>query len=189
MSRYNPLLMAFLALTTISLACNFGIRRPETLNEPIPVSSEAVDSLEDSLQGAYQQAIAGEPVTLVIDEAQLTSMVAFELQERGDVPFEDPQVYLRDGQIQVVGKMRRQGIAVTTRVVLEAEVDDDGNVHLNVVSANFGPLPVPDSMIADMETYLDSSFSKEISAMAPNTRIENISIENGQMTITGQPIE
>ena len=90
-----------LLLAAVTLACNLGSR--QTPAPPPPVSTEAVQNLEATLENAADKIRETGEVQLEIDEAQLTSLVAFKLQESGDDLISDPQVYLRDGQIQVFG--------------------------------------------------------------------------------------
>ncbi len=187
MSRYLRFSIVIVLLVVASLACSLGSVKREETSTPIPVTTEAITSLEDALQKAQDQVTNDQPVKLEINEAQLTSLVAFELQGQDEYQVSDPQVYLRDGQIQMVGKLTNRNITLTAKVVLTPEVDSTGSIHLRVVSVKFGPFPVPKNMVSDLETNLDKSFADEIESMAPNTRIESIVIQDGVMTITGQP--
>lgn len=175
-----------IALVLASLACSLPFVSPETPAPPIPVTTEAVEQLEETLEGAARQAQQEEAVTIQVDEAQLTSWAAFELAESGEETIRDPQIYLRDGQIQVFGTVERQGIAAPAKVTMTVAVDEEGRPNLEVVSASLGPFPIPGQVIDDLEANLDQVFSEQIQSLAPNTRIETITIEDGRMTITGR---
>jgi hypothetical protein len=181
----NRLLVILLVLGLASLACNLSLGAPETPAPPIPVTTEAVEELEEELQDAYGQAQQGEPVTLTIDEAQLTSLVAFELEKREEESVKNPQVYLRDGQVQVFGTVDYQGVEADASIFLNVNVDAQGKPDFAVSSAYFGPFPIPDDLVAEIEANLDQAFSEQINSMSPNLRIESIEIADGAMTITG----
>jgi len=172
-----------LLLAAVTLACNLGSR--QTPAPPPPVSTEAVQNLEATLENAADKIRETGEVQLEIDEAQLTSLVAFKLQESGDDLISDPQVYLRDGQIQVFGTVERQNVSGTARVALTVDVDEEGHPDLNVVSASLGPFPIPQQVVDNIETELDEAFTEQLDSLAPNTRFESIVIADGKMTITG----
>lgn len=165
------------------MACNLGSR--QTPAAPPPVSTEAVLGLEATLESAVDQVRESGEVNLELDEAQLTSLVAFQLQESGEDTIRDPQVYLRDGQIQVFGTVERQSISGTGRVALTIDLDDEGRPDLNVVSASIGPFPIPRQIVDNLESELDKAFTRKLDSLAPNTRFETILIADGKMTITG----
>ena len=76
MKRKKWFLALILILIVTSLACNFSLGGPEPPASPIPVTTDEVENLEESLQDAYSEGLAGGEITLEITEAQLTSMVA-----------------------------------------------------------------------------------------------------------------
>src|SRR5512147_151176 len=109
--------LIFLAIASLlfaSLACNFGgfapPAAPTAAPTPIPVSTQAVQSLELTAQAAAKQAQTSGKVTLTMDEAQLTSLVALELQKQSNPEISEPQVLLRDGQVQLLGNVHQAGI-------------------------------------------------------------------------------
>ena len=185
MKATDRLMLILILLGLASLACTLSLGAPKTPAPPIPVSTEAVENLEDALKGAYGQAQQGQPVTLVIDEPQLTSLIAFEMEKRGQESVRDPQVYLRDGQVQVFGTVNYQGVDATASVFLDVNVDAQWKPDFSIASAYFGPFPVPEDILAEIESNLDQAFSEQINSISPNLRIESIVIADGKMTITG----
>lgn len=172
-----------LLLAVVTLACNLASRA--TPAPPPPVSTEAVENLEATLENAAETIQETGEVHLELNETQLTSLVAFELQESGEEMITNPQVYLRDGQIQVYGDVERENISGTARVAMTVDLDEDGRPDLNVVSASLGPFPIPGQLVDEIETQLNEAFSEQLESLAPNTRFESITIADGKMTITG----
>ena len=186
MIRTNRILIAILVLATASLACNLGIRGVKTPAPLIPVSTEAVQSLEETAVNSFDKFQQTGQVNLTVTEEQLTSMVALELEEQATEGISNPQVYLRDGQIQLAGDVQTQGLSAPARMVMEVDIDANGRPSLQIVSANVGPFPVPDSLIESVETRLNRAFLNQLDEMAPNAVVESVVIADGSMTITGQ---
>ena len=185
MKRKKWLIALLFSVIVTSLACNFSLGGPEPPASPIPVTTEEVENLEESLEDAYAQGLAGGEVTLQITEAQLTSMVAFELQDQENLSIKDPQVYLREGEIQFFATIDQSAVDAVLKVVLSLSVDSAGTPEFTFVSAKIGPLSVPDSIMEDLETYVDRSFAAQINGMATDIHIDSITIGDGVMTIVG----
>ena len=183
MKKTYRLASILLLLAAVTLACNLGARA--TPAPPPPVSTEAVENLEATLENAAETIQETGEVHLEMDEAQLTSLVAFELQDSDEEMVSNPQVYLRDGQIQVYGDVERENISGTARVVMTVELDEDGRPDLNVVSASLGPFPIPGQLVDEIEAQLNEAFTEQLDSLAPKTRFESITIADGKMTITG----
>jgi hypothetical protein len=170
----------------ISLACNISFWRTATPEYVIPVTTEAVESLEETAQWVFQEAQTSGEINLVISEAQLTSIFTFELEERVPGMVNNMQLFLRDGQIQMTGDISSESISAPVKAILEVRVDPLGRPILNVLSANIGPLPVPGDLVSEVEAIINQAFQNQIKSMAPEMFIEKIVIENGKMAITGR---
>ena len=99
--RKISLLIGLLILFLSILACTINIGGPAYPDQRIPVSTEAVGELQSAVETSVAAGEASGRVTLVITETQLTSYLAARLQSQAQPLFTDPQVYLRDGQIQI----------------------------------------------------------------------------------------
>ena len=185
MQKKNRLWLIIFVLAAVSLACNLSIFSPKTPAPPIPVTTESVQSLEETAQNAYNDFQQSGTVKLTITEAQLTSLVAMKLAESGDQTITDPQVYLRDGKIQVFGTVKTDNLEAKAEVIVGVGVDSSGQPDFNIESAKLGPFPLPDNLISQLETRLDLIFQQEIASLAPNTAIDSIQIADGQMVIEG----
>lgn len=185
MKRRKALLLVVFLLMAAALACNFN----RAVSKPVPtvpVSTEAVESLETAVGEAFQQAQTSGAIELEISEAQLTSLVAFELEERGAGYISNPQIFLQDGQVQMTARVARQGLSASARAVLTVQIDPLGRPVFDVISANIGPLPLPGDIIAEIEERINLAFKQQLDSLAPNLIIESIVIDNGVMAITGR---
>lgn len=174
----------FLALAT--LACSIFVGGPAYPETPVPVSTEAAGNLDKHIHTAETAAADSGTLTLTITESQLTSLVASKLEEQDDPFLTEPQVYLRDGQIQIYGKAVRGSLQANIRIVLTATLDEDGKPVISVVSTDFGPLPAPEGLNSAIGDMVDQAFTGAIGPAAVGFRLESISIADGTMTITGR---
>lgn len=173
-------------LVLLSLACSMDLGGPTKPAEVIPVSTEAVESLKNSWKDAFAQATQNNgQITLVFSEEQITSFVAFKLQEQPEPVFTDPQIYLRDGKIQVYGTVTTERFKGTVRVVMTAEVSEDGKPLVKVESADFGPLPVPTEMLDGISATVDEMLTGQFGTTATGFRLTSIAIADGLMVVIG----
>jgi hypothetical protein len=186
MNRAYRYLAVLIVLVSASIACNFAVGRVRPTGTPAPVPTEAVEAHKNSTEDAQEAAPTPGEIKLVIDENQLTSIVAGEIQKQDDVPISNPQVRLRDGQIQFSATVKQQGISLPAEVVMSVQPDVNGHPDFKVVSATIGPFPLPAEVKSQLETALDAAFTEEIESRAPNTRIESIVIADGVMTVIGR---
>jgi uncharacterized protein YpmS len=185
--KFRNFLPGFLALSILwvaTLACNFP-QQDETVQETIPVTTEAVDSLREDLEKVQQDIQNSGQATLVVDEAELTSLVAFELQSQENPPLRDPQVHLQDGQIVLNGNVQQGETNAPVEMVFTVAPDAEGKPDYEIVSAKVGPLPLPESMLAQFSQELDDVFTSTIDSRMEGLYIDSIQIADGAMTIQG----
>lgn len=183
MKRY---FLAAAVLLLAGLACNFtGISRQAPAS-PIPVTTQAVETLQSNVQSAAEQAQSTGEINLTITEAQLTSVVAMELQKQSQPILENPQVYLQNGQIQLRGDVHQSGITAPLEMDMTVSVDDQGKPHYQVVSAKLGPLPLPQTILDQLTTQIDQAFADQLGPEADKIYITRIDIANGEMTVKGR---
>lgn len=188
-SPKRAIVLALITLLLASLACNLpgGARPPQNVT-PIPITTESVEELERNLQEAAQQATETGQVRMVITEAQLTSMVAFELEEVQEPRITEPQVFLRDGQMQLYGNVQQSGITAPLKVFMTISADEQGKPRYEITDATAGPFPLPQSMLNQMTTRLDQVISEQMSSGQTSLFIDDITIANGEMIIEGHRI-
>jgi len=190
--RGLPLFLISIVLT--SLACTVFVGGPDYSSlPPIPVSAEAAESIKAELQRALEAgAVTGE-ITFNLNEPQITSYLAARLQT--DPNFQqsdrnplitDPQVYLRDGQMQIYGKTRQGIFAANIGVIVKMGVDTSGQPQIEVVSADFGPFPAPKGLKEAITAMVREAYTGSLGPVATGLRIETISIANGVMTVAGR---
>jgi uncharacterized protein YpmS len=184
--RKMPLLIGLLFLILAILACTINIGGPAYPNQRIPVSTEAVAELLASVQTAVAAGDVSGQVTMHINEQQLTSYLASRLQTQASPLFTDPQVFLRDGQIQIYGMAQQGYFQATIEIVLTAGVDEQGQLKIELTSADFGPLPVPAGLKDAVTATIQEAYTGAIGPAAVGFRLESITVADGTLTIVGR---
>jgi hypothetical protein len=184
--RNGKILLALAILGVASLACSLPGRpvKPPASYTPIPVTTQAVGDLRKNLEVAASQIATSGSTTLVIDEAQLTSLLAIELKSQSQLDIQDPQVYLREGQVQLYGNLHQGNLTVPVKIILSLSTDGKGLLQFQVIEATAGPLPVPKSLLDQFTTQLDQALEQRLNPDNNPLLIDSIVIADGKMTIT-----
>jgi len=157
------------------------------------VSVEAAASIQEEIKRAVEAAAQTGVMTVNLTEPQITSFLAARLQtdpslqQSDKKPFiTDPQVYLRDGQMQIYGKTQQGIFAANIGIIVNMGVDANGKPQIDVVSADFGPLPAPEGLKDAITAMVREAYTGSLGPVATGLRIETITIANGIMTVTGR---
>jgi uncharacterized protein YpmS len=186
--QYHYILLIVMILIIGSLACNAVVGKvatPTATFEPIPVKTEAVKTLESKVETAATEAAGNSKVTLEITETQLTSLIASELQKQQEQVVQNPQVHLQDGQVHLTGNVEQSGLSLPLDIVMTVSVDTEGHPHTHILSGSVGPFPLPQDLLDKLSTQLDDGLANQIDSENNGFFIEDITIDNGVMTVTG----
>lgn len=195
MSRNKPNKFYFFLATLIlaSLACTVFVGGPDYSNlDPIPVSTEAAQSLTDGIKKSFEDGLLTGVVTLNVTEPQITSYLALRMQtdpnlQQDNKPLiTDPQVYLRDGQMKIYGKTQQGMFAANIGIIINVGVDENGKPKIEIESADFGPFPAPQGINDAITAMVEEAYTGSLGPVATGLRIETVNIANGVMTITGR---
>jgi hypothetical protein len=187
------LLFFLLTIILTSLACNMNVGGPDYTTLPtVPVSTEYAQSIQDEVQRAFQEGAQSGTITLKLTEQQLTSYIADKLQtdprlqRNGQPLILDPQVYLRDGQMKIYGKTQQGPFTANIGIIVDVGVDENGQPKVDIASADFGPLPAPEGLRDTVAAMIREAYMGSLGPVATGLRIENISIADGVMTVSGR---
>ncbi len=181
-------------LILTSLACTIFVGGPDfSTLPPIPVSAEAAESIKEEMRRAFEAGLETGVVTFNLTEPQITSYLALRLQtdqalqQTDRTPLiTDPQVYLRDGQMQIYGKTQQGIFTANIGIIVSVGVDEAGQPKIEIVSADFGPFPAPEGIKDAISAIIRESYTGSLGPVATGLRIEPIAIANGLLTVTGR---
>jgi hypothetical protein len=179
------LLLSLLLFTT--LACTIFVGGPEYPTQTVPVSAEEVQSMQTQIEQALLAGAETGAVTFQITESQLTSYMALKMQEQTTPPFTEPQVFLRNGQMQIIGKIDQGMFAANMLITMNVSIDPATNLpKIEIASADFGPLPAPEGLNTAISAMIEEAFTGSLGPVAIGFRLESINIADGTMTMTGR---
>lgn len=191
-SKYAlPIFLLILVLT--SLACTINVGGPDYSSlPPIPISTEYAQSIRDEVQRAFEAGAQTGTITLNLTEQQITSYLASRLQSDPNLQQDseplitEPQVYLRDGQMQIYGKTKQGMFTANIGIIVNVGVDANGQPDIQIASADFGPLPAPEGLRDTISAMVREAYTGSLGPVATGLRIETVSIANGIMTVSGR---
>jgi hypothetical protein len=182
----NKPFTALMILSLAILSCSIFVGGPDYPSTLVPVSTEAVQSLQDQVQTAIADGAQSGTVTLQITEAQLTSYLAFQLASQANPLISDPQVSLRNGQMKVFGRLQQGMLIANISMTMTVSVDENGQPKLEIAQADFGPLPAPQGLNEAVSALMSEAFTGSLGPVATGFRLESITIADGIMTVSGR---
>ncbi|MDD2922804.1 MAG: hypothetical protein PHQ36_11025, partial [Anaerolineales bacterium] len=145
----RKILLSIFVLALATMACSIFIGGPDYPTQTVPVSTSDAQSMQTQVAEALVAGAESGVVTLNITESQLTSLVALKMQEQENPPFTDPQVLLRDNQMQLYGKITRGSFTANMLVTANIGIDPvTGAPKIEITAADFGPFPAPEGLNA-----------------------------------------
>ena len=186
-SQNRKIILAVAVLIFASLACNLPRSKESTSipSETVPAATEEILITQEPLQPTLPAANSSSQFVLEMDENQMTSLVASQLQDQTDPAINNPQVRLRNGQIEFEANVNQSGLSLPLRLAVAVTVDDQGQPDYEITSANLGPLPLPESILEQFSNQLDQVLADQLTVDGENLILDSISIHDGLMTATG----
>lgn len=181
----KPIITLLVLLLLSGLACSLpGRGTPTAVPTLIPTMDPQV------LEGQLATAAAGlnetGKINISFTEQQITTLVAQALAQHTDsLPFTEPQVSLQNGQMVISGKVEIGSIATDAKIVFEPAVQN-GQFRVNILSANVGSLPLPDSALQQISDTMNENLTQFISVEGRDIEIETVAIADGLLTLTGK---
>jgi len=185
MSRNMRLRLMLIGYLFMVLSCKMPFAESTKPASPIPVTTHAVSDLKDNIEAAFEKAKTSGQVDLIITEAQLTSLVFYELQSLTEAKISDPQIFLRDNQIQFYSTIEQTGLKLPMEIFATVKPDSSGWFEIVLTTAKIGGLPLPDEMITQIISEFQKVIASQIRSSLGELYIEQININDGQMHIFG----
>ncbi|MEY2817384.1 MAG: hypothetical protein ACKOBL_03050 [Chloroflexota bacterium] len=187
MKTKKYLYLFIVSLVVSSLACSINVGGPEYPAQTVPASPTDAQALRDMIQQAMITGAETGVITLSITENQLTGFMAEKLAQQTNPPFTDPQILLRNGQMQMYGKVTQGWFTANMLITMNVTIDEiTGQPKMQIVSADFGPVPAPEGINNAVSAIIDEAFTGSFGPVAVGFRLETITIADGIMTLTGR---
>jgi hypothetical protein len=181
------LAFSFIILLFSTTACTIFVGGPDYPTQTVPVSTDEVQTMQTQIEQAINAGAETGVVTFQITESQLTSYIALKMQGQTNPPFTEPLVLLRNGQMQIYGKIDRSIFAANMVITMNVSIDPaTGQPKIEIASADFGPIPAPEGVNSAISAIIEEAFTGSLGPVALGFRLETISIADGIMTMTGR---
>lgn len=185
--KNTPIYLFITSLMFASMACSIFVGGPAYPDQIIPVSPNESQSMREQLEQALLSGAETGIISLQITESQLTSYMADRMAQQANPPFTDPQILLRNGQMQMYGKITRGWLTANMLVTMNVGVDEaSGQPKIEIASADVGPIPAPEGLNTAMTALIAEAFTGTLGPAAVGFRLESIAIADGIMTLNGR---
>jgi hypothetical protein len=185
--KTSHLTFFFITLMLASLACSISAGGPEYPAETVPFSTDEVQTMRTQIEQAFTNGAETGVVTLQITESQLTAYITQKMQEQTNPPFTEPIILLRDGQMQLYGKVASGFFNANILIIMNVGIDEtSGLPKIEITSADFGPIPAPEGLNTAISAVIDEAFTGSLGPVAIGFRLETITIADGVMTLSGR---
>lgn len=179
------LVLSALSLLFVGLACMVNVGGPSA-PEADPVPTLEPEALADTWRSILSIEPSNGQVRLILTEQQLTYFLAARMADEQDPLLRSPQVLLREGEIRIYGVASAGPFEAGALVSIQPLVDSEGQLSFEVTSAEFGPLPVPDTLKESLSDLLTEAFTGKLGSLATGIRITSLAITNGEAAIVGE---
>ena len=181
----------FFLLLLAALACTLDLGGPTPPPTPIGPVENALQEIENAWKKALAGAAQGDGhFTVVLSEAQLTSLLAQEFKGQAPFAFAEPRVYLRHGRIEIYGKVQREHVRARVLLVLVPNTNAAGNCPANCTlrlkEAEFGPWKVPDPFLDTLTSLIQNALVGQAVRHLVHFQVQRIIIQDNAILIEGQ---
>jgi hypothetical protein len=180
----SGILLAMLGLVLANLACQINLGGPEPPGPSSPPSGSETE-LTDIWENAIGTISSGE-FRVVFTAEQLTAFLAERMQTSEDPLISNPQVFLDTGQVQVFGFSERGPFSANILITIVPSINSENELTFEITSADFGPIPVPDSLTQGISALITEAFTGSITSRATGIRIKSLSVSDGEMVLISE---
>ena len=187
MNRWSSLkhiILALLLLFLAGLACGTTSNAVEEIGPPggsVPTSQEAADRLKQNFYQAIQEASGNRESQLRVTNEEVTSLVATELTQTGQIPLSNPQVWFTSGRIYISGQVRPFGPVNFDSIIVATAVVDSGRLVVRVQEAQMGPFDFPETLLES----ITQTVNETLAGILIDLEIKRLEILEGEMFVVG----
>jgi hypothetical protein len=174
------------ALILSTLACQFSVGGPDPPGHPIPTSIDAANNVTHTWQMAINAAVVSGKIFILFDEVQLTTFLAKRLEASEKPVLLEPMVYLRQNSIQIFGVYENGPFLANVLLAITPIINEEGEISFELTTAEFGPIPVPETLKDTISAILTESFTGTFGPLATGIRITTLAIDEGEIAIVGE---
>lgn len=195
MKHKTHLFTLIFMLLLSALACQAGANSPTlpTGLPQVPTGLPAIPTFDPSLTAKFEEewqksiveAVATGNFSVTITEGQFSEFINRKNAENPNAALSNIQIFLRDGQIQLYSTADSEAGSTTLQITASVAVSAEGKLQVNVISAQLGIFPVPESILSSISQSINDALNGQGTTGAENIQLQSVVITDGYMTITG----
>jgi len=122
-------------------------------------------------------------LTITVTEAQITTYIVENLQKDYESILTNPVVVFQPNQVELYATIKSGAISADGRVVMSVTIDTNGEPVVEILEANFGPFPIPSSLLNNLSTAVDKAIRDSMKDYQSEYRLQSITFTTGAATI------
>ena len=107
------------------------------------------------------------------------------VQNNAETFISDIVITLPDGLIDITGQVEQSPFKAELHLVARPYADGDGNIKIEAVEADLGPIPMGEEMLNTISSYLEDLLLTSLDPVSGDYRIDSIQITGHVLTISG----
>ncbi len=180
----RPILLIIVLFST-SIACSIPIRGMVPAETESPGNADLPLTVEEFIDQKGQINPDNGTITITMTQDELTAYLNSYLASQSNINLQDPQIILSEDRIDVYGNLKESIVSADIKISLTAGVNESGEVDVNILEADLGLIPVPENLLDTFTSSIKETLTNSIAAASNGARINQITINDGSMTITG----
>jgi hypothetical protein len=176
--RYIFILPVLILLVGTACKLSSGPTPPR----PVPTMPPQEQRIDQMVQTAQPDPNSGQ-LTITVTETQITTYIVENLQKDYASILSDPVVVFQPNQVELYGTINSDAITVDGKVVMSVTIDPNGEPVVEILEANFGPFPIPSSLLTNLSTAVDNAIKDSMKDNQSGYRLESITFTTGVATI------
>jgi hypothetical protein len=148
---------------------------------PTPLNAQRFNSLAEFDRA--QHSPPGAPFVIVISEAELNGRIASSLQKQPNLPFRDVAATIHDDRVDFTGSVRAAGLGIASAVGLKPRAVSS-RLGYELLSIDFGPVPVPDVARQAISDTIDRELEK--ARLTEGFALDAVQAREGAVTLVGR---
>jgi hypothetical protein len=164
----------------VGTACNLS--SGPTPPRPVPTIPPQKQPINQQVQTLQPDPNSGK-VTITITEAQITTFIIENLKKDYESILNDPVVIFQPNQVELYATVKGDAFSANGKVVMSVTIDPNGKPVVEILEANFGPFPIPSSLLDNLSTAVDNAIADSMKDYQSEYRLESITFATGVATI------
>lgn len=182
----KAILGALSALFVATMACGIFVGGPSYPTQTGPVPTDNGLSVQQQIEQALTAGATTGDVSFQLTESQLTSYLVAASAKQTNPKIDNPRVFLQAGHMLVYARVTSGIFTANVSLMMQATVDSEGQPQIQIEQSDFGPIAAPQGLNDAVTAFVREALTGWLGPVATGFRLENITINDGVMVVTGR---